>query len=161
MGLAEVIMKHTELGMKTQMLEVKVEHGFANSRSVNLLLGRGASSCRGRWLPGENRASELCLIGDVNRSPCAPFKAPAACCPESRRSLARSSRSLAKLLEVALPAGQASQGRLLSMRSPAGPRTTGRGAGRLARMNIVPFIFAKANSSSSEGWLAAVSLHLP
>ena len=25
MGLAEVIMKHTELGMKTQMLEVKVE----------------------------------------------------------------------------------------------------------------------------------------
>ena len=100
MGLAEVIMKHTELGMKTQMLEVKVEHGFANSRSVNLLLGRGASPCRGRWLPGENRASELCLIGDVNRSPCAPFQAPAACCPEALRPLARSLVSLARQVDA-------------------------------------------------------------
>jgi hypothetical protein len=48
------------------------------------------------------------------------------------------------------------------MRSDSGrAEDDGPGGRRLARMNIVPFIFAKANSSSSEGWLAAVSLHLP
>ena len=54
MGLAEVIMKHTELGMKTQMLEVNALDSHCNS-GVNSQYRRGEQVCARTGLFGLRR----------------------------------------------------------------------------------------------------------